>query len=118
MGIKIINLSLRDLAIIQDFEDKNTLASNPILKKEMVEYLDDLLHEKDKSYINDLIKKYPEKWSTHLSSSSNQTFHLRGGMVVRNLLRDAGFTEDKIGIANLDNVYVSLLEEVIKRSNF
>lgn len=37
--------------------------------------------------------------------------HFRGGMALRNRLRDAGYGERELGVTNLDNVYVQLIEE-------
>lgn len=113
MGNKIENLSLSDCAVLRAYEDMKILAKKPDLKKEMIDYLDSLLHENDKAYIRDLIAKDPDEWSTRAKSS--HPFHMSGGTVVRNLLRDGGFTEGSLGIVNLDNVYVNLLEAVIKR---
>jgi hypothetical protein len=36
------------------------------------------------------------------------------GMSVRNLLRQKGFSEEHFGIDNLDDIYISLVEEALK----
>ena len=40
--------------------------------------------------------------------------HFASGMQVRNHLRENGFDEAELGIKNLDNVYVHLLEEAVR----
>lgn len=46
-----------------------------------------------------------EWWAAH---------HFGWGMDVRNLLRRHGFGEEELGVGNLDDVYVGLVEEAIK----
>jgi hypothetical protein len=40
-------------------------------------------------------------------------YHQVWGMSIRNLLRTNGFGEREFGIANLDNVYVELVEQAV-----
>jgi len=40
-------------------------------------------------------------------------YHLYWGMQVRNLLRDKGYGEDYFGIANLDDIYIELVEDAL-----
>lgn len=40
-------------------------------------------------------------------------WHFRGGMHVRNLLREKGFGEKYFGVSNIDDVYISLVEEAM-----
>ena len=40
-------------------------------------------------------------------------YHFGGGMVMRNRLRGAGFSEKDLGIDNLDNVYIEWVEIAI-----
>jgi hypothetical protein len=40
--------------------------------------------------------------------------HFAWGMVIRNLLRREGFGEQELGVENLDNVYVELIEEAMQ----
>jgi hypothetical protein len=40
-------------------------------------------------------------------------WHFRGGMEVRNLLREGGFGEEELGIENLDFIYARLLERMV-----
>ena len=40
-----------------------------------------------------------------------QPFHLREGMALRNLLRAGGYGERELGVDNLDDVYIGLMEE-------
>lgn len=41
-------------------------------------------------------------------------YHSCWGMGVRNALRTAGFGERELGVRNLDNVYVELVEEAVR----
>jgi len=38
-------------------------------------------------------------------------YHLGWGMSLRNALREHGFGEDAMGVRNLDNIYIALVEE-------
>ena len=38
-------------------------------------------------------------------------YHFTTGMWIRNQLRDSGFGEQEFNIANLDNIYIELVEE-------
>ena len=40
-------------------------------------------------------------------------YHLTWGMAVRNLLRRNGYGEKDLGISNLDNIYVGLVERML-----
>lgn len=40
-------------------------------------------------------------------------WHFRGGMAIRNLLRDGGFGEEDLGIENLDYIYTRLVERAV-----
>ena len=42
-------------------------------------------------------------------------YHMGWGMGVRNALREHGFGEEPFGIKNLDNIYVTLVEEAVRR---
>lgn len=54
-----------------------------------------------------MLHQDPEEPSSWMSP-----FHFTAGMAIRNLLRDAGFGEKEMGVTNLDNIYVELVEEV------
>ena len=41
-------------------------------------------------------------------------YHTFWGMGIRNALREAGYGEGPFGIANLDNIYVELVEAAVK----
>ena len=53
--------------------------------------------------IRDAAKKDPQTWWAE--------YHLTWGMGVRNLLRRKGYGEADLGVSNLDDVYVGLIEE-------
>lgn len=56
--------------------------------------------------IREAIDKNPEGWCAH--------YHFGWGMEVRNRLRRAGFGEDAFNIANLDDIYVPLIEAAVE----
>jgi hypothetical protein len=43
-------------------------------------------------------------------------WHFAGGMAIRNLLRKLRFGEEQLGVANLDDCYVNLLEGAVRRA--
>ena len=56
--------------------------------------------------ISDMYADNPTGWAT--------PHHFHWGMVIRNLLREKGFGEEYFGVDNLDDIYVSLVEEALK----
>jgi hypothetical protein len=48
-----------------------------------------------------------------MRNALHDAFHFRGGMQMRNALRDAGMGEEFFGVDNLDDLYVVLLELAI-----
>jgi hypothetical protein len=61
----------------------------------------------DQDLIRNRILEDPEDW--YVKS------HFFFGMAIRNLLREHGYGEDYWPIWNLDDIYVHLLEESVKR---
>lgn len=57
--------------------------------------------------IQHAVSNDPADWSTE--------YHFGWGMSIRNLLRANGFAEADMGVQNLDNVYVPLVEEAMRR---
>jgi hypothetical protein len=53
--------------------------------------------------VSNMIQESPNKWWV--------MHHFTWGMAMRNLLRENGFTEQELGIDNLDNYYISLIEQ-------
>ncbi len=56
--------------------------------------------------IRDMIEKNPTEWWTG--------HHFGWGMWCRNQLRTNGFSEKDLGIANLDDHYISFVEQAVK----
>jgi hypothetical protein len=52
------------------------------------------------------IKCYPANWWV--------SHHFTWGMGIRNLLRNNGYGEKELGIDNLDDVYIPIVEEAVK----
>jgi len=67
-----------------------------------VEFLKIDIPEYVKEDIKDEYKKDPIHWCT--------PYHLNWGMGVRNSLRQAGFTDDKLPTKNWDDYYVRIIE--------
>ncbi len=56
--------------------------------------------------VREAIKGNPQSWWVSRHSS--------WGMRIRNELRKNGFGEKELGVENLDNVYVGLIEEAVR----
>lgn len=70
-----------------------------------IEFLKNNLREKEK--IRKEIKKNPETWFA--------PYHFHWGMFIRNLLRNNKFGEKYFEIGNLDDIYVELVEDALKK---
>lgn len=51
------------------------------------------------------------KWYTKI----NPRWHFEQGMAVRNFLRDNGFGEKDLGVDNLDDVYIEIIELAVEK---
>ena len=85
-------------------EDLRTLLSDPERVAEAVELLRSWLGKRGLKRLRK-ITQHADWWVA---------FHMSSGMQVRNHLRENGFDEAELGIKNLDNVYVHLLEEAAR----
>ena len=76
-------------------------------KKEVVKkFLSVLISEVDKRKLRKEIKEDPVGWFA--------PYHFHWGMNIRNELRKNGFGEEYFGVRNLDDVYVELIEDVVR----
>jgi hypothetical protein len=91
------------IAFLQQEEDRAKARKSP-LWAEAVAYLAEILGPA-KDRIATEMKKDPELWWTE--------YHFGWGMQVRNDLRTAGFGEKEFEIANMDNIYIPLVEEAL-----
>lgn len=57
---------------------------------------------------------FREKGPLVAEAMKSPIWHLRGGMTVRNTLRSSGYTEARLGVANLDDIYQELAREAIE----
>lgn len=98
---------------------------------EAIKYLRQQLPSSEKVKIRSLITKHGSKdWVHHLYDDEiaaltdaeragnmaafwKASGHCRFGMSVRNELRDAGFGEDELGVDNIDDIYIYLLNEAV-----
>ena len=95
------NRKFNDLMALKD-EDRSKMVS--LFRKK--------LKEEDIKFFKKIIKDNPDGgWASTISASTPTPFHLGGGMAVRNFFRTEGFCERELGIDNLDNVYVSVIEQ-------
>lgn len=78
------------------------------IRQKMVELLRRIISDEDKSKIRQKMVVAPKTWWAGS--------HLQWGMFIRNVLRDAGFTEKAVGIGNWDDYYVELVEEACGNS--
>lgn len=83
-------------------------------RSKMVTLFRKKLKEEDLKFFKKIIKDNPDgEWASTLSASTPTPFHFGGGMAVRNFFRTEGFGEKELGIDNLDNVYVSIIEQAV-----
>lgn len=90
---------------------------NPYFRKKVVDFLKDYLSAGRKSF-QEAIAANPENWW------AQGGWHFGQGMSIRNALRDAGFTDDKLPLiptnqgevsyGNWDDYYVEAIEEAMK----
>ena len=82
---------------------------NPECKEKVVEFLRDYLKEAAPSF-REAIAANPKDWW------AKGGWHFGQGMSIRNALRDAGFTEDKMSFDNWDDYYVEAIEDALNES--
>jgi len=63
----------------------------------------------DQDRIREAIKADPKEWWA--------CYHFFWGMSVRNLLRQHGMGEDFFGVANLDDIYIELVEDAMQMAD-
>lgn len=100
-----MNAWTREKAEAEEASDLRILRDDPETWERIVEFLAELFGTEGIEKLRGMIEADDEWWAG---------IHFAGGMDIRNRLRDNGFDEAELGIANLDNVYVELLEEVAK----
>jgi hypothetical protein len=73
------------------------------------------------SKIKPCVVKYGSDWMSYFDKDVNSedsiipfTFHFSAGMAIRNELRSNSFSEEILGIDNLDYIYSELIEKAIK----
>lgn len=86
-------------------EDLATARQSPLWSP-AVRFLREWLSPMVRFQIRELVDKQSRDWPV--------AYHSFWGMGVRNALRDRGFGEDALGVLNLDNVYVELVEEAVR----
>jgi len=97
-------MSLEEEAERQQEEDRKRL--DPKVYKEIVAKMRDWMPQKMRMEILELIEKEGiHKWAI--------PFHFEGGMMIRNKIREWGYTEAAVGIENWDNIYISIIEDVV-----
>jgi len=80
----------------------------PTSKKEVAKkFLSELIPEKVKRKIRKEIKRDPEGWFT--------PYHFHWGMGIRNELRQNGYGEAYFLVKNLDDIYVELVEDAVRK---
>ncbi len=63
------------------------------------------LPQETQAKIKTAIQEDPQAWWA--------PYHFGWGMSIRNLLREKGLDEEELEVANLDDVYVGLVEEAV-----
>jgi len=118
--VQVVNMgmfSVKELTEeIKEAELQDLLALKNSDRKEMITAFLDSLSEEDIFFYKKTIKDNPNGvWATTVNTDGPipYPFHFRKGMEIRNFFRSNGFNEKTLGIQNLDNVYVSVVEEAI-----
>lgn len=91
----------------QELDDLAQASMSP-LWLEAVAFLRRELTQDVQAQIRQLIASKSSDWPAG--------YHMFWGMGIRNLLREHGYGEQEFGIANLDNVYVPLIEAAVENS--
>ncbi len=93
---------------------------DPVLRNKAVKFLQEHVKKyKDNVILKERINKDPENWWAIPYGGSPEigypgtSFHFSSGMSVRNVLRQNGFGEKEFKIDNLDDIYISLIEDSI-----
>jgi len=60
-----------------------------------------------------LLASWMETYGTDWPHKGRSGWHFVSGMQIRNLLREAGFGEEGLGIENLDYIYTRLVERAV-----
>jgi hypothetical protein len=84
----------------------NVAKLKPSLVFEILGFLQELLFN-NREAIREAIRNNPQTWWAE--------YHSFWGMMVRNELRKAGFGEKELGIDNLDDYYIGLIELALER---
>lgn len=81
----------------------------------LIEIFKSSLSKEDILFYKKIISANPNGvWATAITELTPMGYHFfGGGMQVRNLFRQYGYTEKNLGIDNLDNVYIAIIEKAI-----
>ena len=95
------------------FEDSIALKDTD--RKAMTDLFKKNLSIEEVLFFKKIIKDFPcGKWATEITEATPMGFHLLGGgIAVRNFFRSNGFDEKTLGIQNLDNVYIDIIEDAV-----
>jgi len=97
---------------IRQFEDLMALKDEDRVK--MLDLFKKTLKEEELKFFKKIIRDNPDgEWASTISNATPMPFHFHGGMAIRNFFRTNGFGEKELGIDNLDNIYVSIVEEAV-----
>lgn len=80
-------------------------AIDPRMRDSAILFLRTMLPDESRELLRGLIRADPDWWWAE--------YHHLGGMSVRNSLREAGYTEQALGVITLDDVWVPLLEAAV-----
>ena len=99
--------------------EKSQYIDSVFLSKEheenLIELFKSYISEEDVIFFQKIIKDNPNGvWATAITELTPMGYHFfGGGMQVRNFFRQNGYSESNLGIANLDNIYVDIIEKAI-----
>ena len=90
----------------EQHERQAVLAVPESKKEEAANFLKSRFSSVEKKRFKKMIKKGTDRWWY-------AEYHLQGGLVIRNLLRNYGFGEKELKIENLDYIYVQIIERAV-----
>lgn len=90
---------------LHELERENVRKMKPEAREKALQILRDNLLDAVKAKVKEAYKKEPDDWWV--------SYHFSWGMGVRNLLRQKGASEKELGIDNLDDYYIVLVEQAL-----
>jgi hypothetical protein len=83
----------------------------PDIRKKSIRFLSEFLTPEQKRYFQEKMEENPHEWW------AQQGWHFRGGMYIRNKLREVAL-DDALPSGNWDDYYIAVMEEAIRSGSY